>query len=197
MDNLFSWLSWNRTFVGIIGQFLFTSIHFLMMEWFGHNITFCTCIHSWSSLSCLSLFTPCNMAWELLECNKHPLTTSWGICHNLSHRTIVCKPCLSTWEKHGTSITLSLQNSHSFPSWLGVGFNTLLSPKSWWNVCLFLRLTSAPVSALSNIVDWGESMLFPFKVVGSRATGNLIKMFVHMGDTDHVSVDWLSLIIEI
>ena len=69
---------------------------------------------------------------------------------------------------------------------MGVGFNTLLS-KSWLKVFLFIRLMSAPVSALSNTegvdVDREESALVPFllSAVGSNATGNLIKCLFAWG----------------
>ena len=69
---------------------------------------------------------------------------------------------------------------------MGVGFNTLLS-KSWSKVFLFIRLMSAPVSALSNTdgvdVDGEESMLVPFllKAVGSNVSGNLIKCLFAWG----------------
>ena len=51
---------------------------------------------------------------------------------------------------------------------------------------------SAPVSALSNTVERGEFALFPllFRVVGSNAMGNFDQVFVHMGDTDHISDKW-------
>ena len=83
---------------------------------------------------------------------------------------------------------------------MGVGFNTLLS-RSWLKVFLLIRLTSAPVSALSNTegVDREESVCVPFllSVIGSSVIGNLIKCLFAWGDTNHVCVNWLSLIIEI
>ena len=69
---------------------------------------------------------------------------------------------------------------------MGVGLNTLLS-KSWSKVLLFIKLMSAPVSALSNTdgvdVDGEESalVLFLLKTVGSNATGNLIKCLFAWG----------------
>ena len=83
---------------------------------------------------------------------------------------------------------------------MGVGFNTLLS-KSWLKVFLLTRLTSAPVSALSNTegVEREESVCVPFLLsdIGSSAIGKPNQVFVCMGDTNHVSVNWFSLIIEI
>ena len=83
---------------------------------------------------------------------------------------------------------------------MGVGVNTLLS-KSWLKVFLLIRLTSAPVSALSNTegVDREESVCVPFLLsdIGSCAIVEPNQVFVCMGDTNHVCVDWLSLIIEI
>ena len=83
---------------------------------------------------------------------------------------------------------------------MGVGVNTLLS-KSWLKVFLLIRLTSAPVSALSNTegVDREESMRVPFLLsdIGSSVIGEPNQVFVCMRNTNHVSINWLSLIIEI
>ena len=59
----------------------------------------------------------CSMAWEHPECNKHPLTTSLGICHSLSHRIIVLY-----------TLSFHLRNAWNIPNTLTVEFSIVLHP---------------------------------------------------------------------
>ena len=126
---IFQLTLWNWLFPRIVRWVPTTA---LMRRWFWHIWPGCYVWHH-MSLCTHCPYPLCNKVWEHPECNKHPLTTSLGICHSLLCRITVCKPWISIWETHGTFPTLLLSNFHSSSILMGVGFNTLLS-KSWSKV---------------------------------------------------------------
>ena len=179
---IFQLTLWNWLFLGIVGQFPAASFH--LVDWsdgFWCQMLLCT----WCPPPL------CSKVWEHPECNKHPLTTSLGICHSLSHRITVYKPCPSIWEK-----------AWNIPNHFYCRISIILHPDGCrlqhFAVKELIEKSSCssgwhlpPVSALSNTegVDREESVWVPFllSVIGSIAIGNLIKCLFAWGDTNHVS----------
>ena len=103
-------------FGGIVRQFSGTvPFIFWMKKWISNFWCLAGC-HLWMSRTVWNV-PQCNTAWAFLECNMHPLRVNLETCHNLWHKTIVCRSCPSTSETHGTFQALLLLNFLCFPSW--------------------------------------------------------------------------------